>query len=362
MPRLHTSWSKLKEKLRISDHYPVDKRIGKEKTLVFLIEDLRYDPDIPILEDKQGVLIPIPSATKPRAEPAQNNVDPATPPQAYAVMKSGIDQLVLKELDDDEFDKYREDDLDEESEISRNLKKIRSDPVSKPVPNPKPASIPKPAKNHREVPKQKSNEPPKPDWEATKKHVQANQFNIVLKDFQLFEDSIKSDILARQTLKEAIIKCILEDETFSLIELLQIAFRLDYEGESEFWSELIQRLKRKLKTHTDVPKYKGEQNSAWVYQNYEIIKRKIFDYVKTNNVMLTLRFDMMDFLFENKPECKPECKPEPLQNFDVNISLPDVKPKIEEERKVEAVKKSGRVSYNVFTSFKGRISSRKPKL
>lgn len=434
MPRLHTSWTKLRSKLRRTDFYPVAKRVGSENTLVVLVDDLKHDPRIPILYERDGVLYavsdsepttpivitpessllpkqpeleirepeseskkpelktkkselktkkPKPESKKPEyqgkkpkpdskkseseikeperefkepesehGKPVNGEPEPENGSDFQSVMKSDIDQLVLRGSYDDEFDKYKDDDLDE-SELSKNLKKIRYSPTlkpppaSKPTPLSKPTPVSKPAPAPAPAPKPvpsgdhgKPKEPPKPDWDMTKKQLQTNKLHDVLKDLIVFESEIKTDINARLILKQTVMKCIQEDETVVLIEVLHLVYKLEYNDDFEFWSELVQRLKRKVNSHSAVRKFKVNANPNWVYENYQRAIISICEYATKANLVMKLPYLDVVFLVNHQ---QTKCKPEPFQTLDrFNVEFPDVKPKIKVEAQENSAPKETR--------------------
>lgn len=486
MPKLYKSWEKLKKELLKHDHYPVDKRVGRQKTLVFLVDELKYNPRIPILHERNGTLYDpsnekqstskISSTSKSSSRPSSlplkptastsksalsssrpiepisriaqsnlepnsstikpakvkrksslpskesappsvdsikqcvetlkpnsqsdkpsdvhvtSNVQPMTPdfdsptpnirsitPDAetdsdedsavHSVMKSNIDELVVRGPFEDEFEQYKDDDMNE-SEMSKNLKKIRYSP-KKPPPIPKPAPNPRPAPLSRQMPPKvpekpveppKPPEPPKPDWNQTKKQLHSNQLHDVLKDLMAFEKDIKADNDAVLIVKESVMKCLQEDETVMLIHFLDLIYKLDHTDDFEFWSALVQRLKRKLWTGT---KYKvNTTNHDWIYQNYQNAIKSVCQYAASANPVLKLHYQDILFLVNHDPA--RQCKQEPLQSLGtVNVQIPDIKPKIKAEvqensqpgepRKVKLVKnEKGQDSFKISLRNRGQ--------
>jgi len=233
-----------------------------------------------------------------------------------AVWKCETDELVINEIIDDEYAQYDDDD-NEETELSKNLKKIRTAP-----PPTQPAKQSLPAKlttsverrcttrarslsrspSPPPVPKEPV-KPPEPNWPETAKLVQTNQFSNAYKDLCFFKAHIKSDSMAKTLPKEIVLKCLQEDETNLLVDMLNLLYELDYNDDIDFWSELVQRLKRKLSTHSSVRKYKVKTNPDWVYANYKRAIKSLSDYSRSMNLTLKLPFHAMLFLIDPASCC-----------------------------------------------------------
>lgn len=217
-----------------------------------------------------------------------------------------VDRFIIHEPIDDEFAKYRDEEF-EDTEISKNLKKIRSDQQKQPDQNNKTQTNPKaprvdlfqrnlepardpdpppprnltsdrnkkqtkpaevPDKPHRVEPP----EPPGPNWPETLKQLESNKFPIVYKELDHFKDLIKNDNLAKKLPRDFISKCIDTDETTFLVDILQLIFKLDlYNDDFEFWTALVLKFKRKTMCGPNGPMttYKSKTNPRATFENYK---------------------------------------------------------------------------------------------
>lgn len=217
-----------------------------------------------------------------------------------SIWKGDIDELVIKEEIDDEFCRFTNDDSDSEDDVlmSKNLKKIRVDsvppkPSTSKLPQ-KPNSPPKqdPNLSPQELPEEQV--PPKvvkpltPNWPETVKKFEENQLNIVYKDLYHFKSYIKSDERVRTLLKEMVIKCLQNDDTFLLLDMLALTPELNYneDKDKQFWSETVGRLKRKLNINCGMVKYKSSLNPDQIRSAYKRAVIEISKYARDQNIVL----------------------------------------------------------------------------
>lgn len=211
---------------------------------------------------------------------------------------------------EDEFAIF--DDEDDEAycntTIQHNLKKIKSDPpppkpqvkqkTNRPPKSPTPEL--KPAKRSPSpIPEQVPQQPVKvvePNWSDTNDHLERNQLTVVYRDLAHFKDLISQNDLSICIIKNMIMKCIQEDETNLLNDSLILLFDGKIVLNPEFWTELIQRLKRKLDCHTKV--FKTNLDPVKVTENYKRTMVLINDYCKTLNPTLNLPYSSMYFLMK----------------------------------------------------------------
>lgn len=261
------------------------------------------------------------------------------------------DELVINEPEDDEFAKFKDDDDDqEETLMSRNLKKIRSNvtippsnanlPKKKNIVTKSPikpniqqtninkTSTPKKSPIKKAVPPPEPKEPAKPNWLETDKYIQQNQLEIAFRDLDHFKDHINSDELAKPLLLELVKKCLQEDETRVLDESLNLIYNLDmYTHEVEFWSELVLRLKRKLIVYDNVKNFnfKTKANATQVHDNYKRVLINFSEHAKKINQTFKLPLQAMLFLLEPLKFLEPEQFKPPI----------DIKPKVEHKKVVK---------------------------
>lgn len=257
--------------------------------------------------------------------------------ESDAICRGEIDQLVISEpMDEFRFD---DDDFEMDTQLHKSMKKIRSDPVpQKEQPNhtrpPPPAPAPHvptaPIKPFTATPQPPVEPIPKvppekkePNWAETSKQLQNNQFHNVYKDLEHFKDRIYSDNKARSLVPEAVIKCLQEDETNPLSDLLSLIYSLDfYKDDKDFWSELLLRLKRKIQPHS---LYKSRSCPNTVRANYRRVLEGVLEYAASANLKLTLNFnDIVYFVTHTTQRSIPALASSKIE--------PDVKPQIKQDR------------------------------
>lgn len=281
-----------------------------------------------VLSEDEQLILPPPPNKAPRLKTTSRKVDKIkTPPEVVerldtpartTSIDSSVDQLVFNEPEDDEFAKYKYDDEDKEEEtlLSKNLKKIRYTQAPKPpvAPKPtnpitqlrqyinpvKPANPPvNPPANPPAPPPQQTN-PDKsvkenlPNWIETNEQLKNNNFNIVFKDLSFHKSKISQNDQAKNLLKELVLKSIQEDETFLLADSLNLIFDLAlHYDDVKFWSELVGRLHRKL---TGFNKYKSKTDPKTIYDNFRRTMDILSDRAKLANLRFELATSMMSFL------------------------------------------------------------------
>lgn len=250
-----------------------------------------------------------------------------------SIWKGKVDQLVIKESIDDEFLNYDEDDdSEEDTEISKNLKKIKSSAPLPPKPQPQPSHRPQP--RNRPQPSNRPPSPPpsppvsqfppkaptpekEPNWSETLEKLGKNEPHIVYKDLCFFKNRIESDELAKTLPTKLVMKCLQDDEPIMLLDVLNLIFELDYKNDGQFWSELVHRLKRKL--DHNMMNYKSKMNVDQVRQLYSKAVIEVNGYAVTSNILFDkLRYNDFMFLTNSatqiksnfKLEVKKELKPE----------------------------------------------------
>lgn len=279
--------------------------------------------------------------SRPKSKPQRTDSSSADSPTSQesisnistAACISSIDVLVINERIDDEYANYVDDDFEEETEMSKNLKKIRSTapPVAKPQPPPPPPPKPNLMRQSndmqrsrvRDSPPPTPKPPPKPrepNWPETASHLQQNNFHYVCKDFETFKNHVKSDSTARSLLKDAVMKCIQEDETLVLLDLLNLVYDNGYTDDIQFWSELFGRLRRKLDTHTRT--FKARTDPKWVRENYKRALKSISDHAKEVDQSFTVPIHAMKLLYD-PIGCLEE------KTLDTNPTLPSTSSKNE---------------------------------
>lgn len=245
-----------------------------------------------------------------------------------SIWKGAIDELVIKEEIDDDFCKFIDDDSDEETVMSKNLKKIRSEPIpSKPstYKSPQKSTIkreldPLPKLSPEKQAPPKVVEPQLPNWPETVKKFEENDLNIVYKDLYHFRAHIKSDARAKALPKEMVIKCLQDDRAFLLLDMLALTFELNYNDDKQFWSEIVGRLKRKLNTNCGMVKYKSNANTNpdQIRDAYKRAVSEIDNYTRDQNITLTLPY--LDFIFLTSSNIQ---QPVPDSNAPTGASQPN---------------------------------------
>lgn len=325
-PIIHSTKELLSEKLRGIDDGQIRKRVGKHKTFVFMITKEKRDPNISILSDE--FLEDFISTRLSQSTPER--VREVTP-ISYA--KGTLDELVIREQFHDEFAYLADDDDDEETQMSKNLKKIRTQP-SQNINNSRGPNYPKPASNlanglpklitpkagpsaqlrtaseiQPQVPlahqQQTANQQQataqtngvvvEHKWTDTEARLNQGDLDNTYKDLLQQKEKIRSSDLAVQLLKQLALKCILLDETKWFHDTLRIIFGLNdlYQCDSHFWKELIQRLKTKL---SSVAKYKSKANHEYVRGIYEEAQQMLSLHFYETNMRLDLHYSEMLFL------------------------------------------------------------------
>lgn len=236
---------------------------------------------------------------------------------SYVICRGNIDQLVLRERIDDEF-RFNDINSEPDTQLQKTLKKIRCEPD--PTRGPKPqASItsdytkrnetfrppstsavhsrPASTSAHTESSRlmdPKPQPPPKPkepDWNETSKQLQLNQFDNVYKDLKYFKDRISSDDKAKKLILDAAIKCLTEDNTSQLIDMLDLIYGFDFHKDnSQYWSELLLRLKRKVQPNS---LYKSKTDKDNVRKAYCCALDSVLNFANSANLKLTLSYNDM---------------------------------------------------------------------
>lgn len=222
------------------------------------------------------------------------------------------DKLVIKE---NIFDEYRafDEESDDETEMARNIKKIKyptpiktaplrprpdSPPKSRPTPKPKlsppKSKSPPDTRSDSPPPVQKVEKPKEPNWPETVKKFEENQLQIVYKDLCFFKSHIMSDEKAKTLPRQMVTKCLQDDLAFLFLDSLKLIFELNYK-DGIFLSEIVQRLKRKLNINCGVIKYKSNIDPNQIRDAYKRAVDEIGNYAKNKNVTFTLPY--YDFIF-----------------------------------------------------------------
>lgn len=234
------------------------------------------------------------------------------------VCRGYIDKLVVREPIDDEY-RCSDDDFEPDTQLQKTLKKIRTDPVTskeqkssslstvydnskkkdplRPTPPTPLASRPTATVSQPKSPlpvDPKPQPPPKPrepDWNETAKQLQLNQFDNVYKDLKYFKDRISSDDKAKKLLLDAAIKCLTEDDTTQLIDMLDLIYSFDFHKDNiQYWSELLLRLKRKVQPNS---LYKSKTDKENVRRAYCYALDGVLKFAISVNLNLTLRYNDM---------------------------------------------------------------------
>ena len=374
--RVHKKWSTLRADIQEKyEPQRIDKRIGMDKTIVFRIEELEYDPQIPKLDSKdlkqwlknknrprkqqrlesskvatsssipeKAPDLPARTLSSPASLPVEHACESVRSPalsedfhsaeehetidiqsnssESDAVCQGNIDRLQIKEQIGDEYQYDDDDEEVEETTLSRNLKKIRTEPdpnlnrtstnatnststvpqastssrSSNPFTTATSSATPLAQQRRPEENQQTKAPPPQPpkppqivNWPEIKRNLSKNLFHAVYRDLLHFKKDVSSDE-GRQVLKEAIIKSIQEDETYFLCDFLKIVLELKYADDVNFWTELVLRFKRKLSTHAKVKTFKVKTDPELVYANYERAMLQVANHVAELNIALTLPY------------------------------------------------------------------------
>lgn len=366
----HTSWDQLEPKLL--KEFPkgiVNGLRETEKTLVIEIEDLKYDPSIPILTEEALMRYYFPNNALPsyRLLPIEYNGTPSTSKQHSNVEtdqeelclsedtqesvlsdKNGstcsssrmqlmgqcsTDALIIQEPIDDEYYKYKDDDSEVETKLSKNLKKIRSEKKqpAKPVVTEPVKKPPPPPTQLKPAPQQPPPPPPEPNWPETIKQLEANNLSIVFKDISYFKNKVKSNTVSQPIPKDLVMKCLIEDDTYILKEALELVFELDYSKDVDFWSELVLRIKRKISSHFSIRKFKSKLDPDVVCDNYRKCLVRLVEYA-SSPIDLTLRLPFHSWMFLQN-SVQPPPPPPPVEGKKVKFENPICKlePKNEKE-------------------------------
>lgn len=379
-PIIHSNRKLLREKLRNIDSNQVIKRIGRETTVVFLIDKQTRDPSVPILSDKflksfikrkrrsqesskrpqqqqpesssaktqqqqqQQPPQPLPQQQqqqqhqqqqqpkqqpKPQPEP-ETVLDPErrvelepprrkvrqsspTPPpfiqRGVSFAKGTIDELIIREAISDEFAYLdNEDEEEEESVISKNLKKIRTLPQpgtsngvkpQQPAPRAGPSAPQNSISNLQQQPQQQPQQAPvqaaEHDWTETETRLNQGDLDNTYKDFFQQKNKIRSSDLAKKLLKQLVLKCLIQDETKWFLDALKINLELGdiNQSDDEFWQELVLRLQTKLSA---VAIYKSKANPEYVRSIYKQGLANISQHFYETGQQLKLPFRAMVFL------------------------------------------------------------------
>lgn len=251
------------------------------------------------------------------------------------------DKLVIIENIVDEY-RALDEESDEETDMARNIKKIKyptptktvapkprldSPPKSRPTPTPK-SSPPKPKspsniKSDSPPPVQKIEKPKEPNWPETVKKFEENQLHIVYKDLCFFKSHIMSDERAKALPRLMVTKCLQDDLAFLFLDSLKLIFELNYKDGS-FLSEIVQRLKRKLNINCGVMKYKSNIDPNQIRDAYKRAVSEIGVYAKNENITFTLPY--YDFIFLTSSCIQPTA---PNQNSSTPITQPSVDSRIQ---------------------------------
>lgn len=396
MPTIYKHWEILKSRLERYEPLQVRKRIGIDKTVIFRIDEPKYDPNIPVLfiddlekwfaryrgnEQKPDSSSSSSSARSktpsPTRSPPQVITDASCQAQSpdlsetssedessveEAVCEGKIDRLVISEPIEDEYRKYLDDDI-EETVISKNLKKIRTEPVPKQtnqneerpqrqapaqpirpsVSNLSQHSPRKPSpRNQLKAPLPSPPPPPPPpepvgpNWPEIARRLQQNAFHDVYRDLCHFKKEINSSDEAKSIMKEAVLRCIHEDETNFLADYLRLLYELNYNNDVDFWFEVVMRLKRKLNSHSRVKSYKVKTNPEWVYTNYKRAMQSVSDYARAvDNCLIAKNVSFSTMVFFIDPSNKHNIlnnNPNGHNNHNVTDKKLEIKKEVKLER------------------------------
>lgn len=405
MPIIYKNFDILKAKIINSlETQEVNKRVGVHTTIIFRPTELKYNPKYPILTEKKllqwkrdpycftkerqkrfakvakdiqldarqdepsnkdfahqqpketiqanGVPTQVPDVASNRAAPPvvelsadkvleeeESHAESEESPNEVA--NSNLDALIINEIDDEY--RYLEDSSgeEEESELAKNLKKIRSDvpknnkQATKPTRNSTTTSTDNKSRqqvdagatlNRTNSTRQLAQQPPKarestpsplspqqeqqrpiteqpePNWKDLQKQVSENsfdQFRLIFQHLNHFKDKIKfSNMDARELLRDITLKCFVKDESFYLLDFLDLVCEFEFHSDPGFIAEMLQRLKRKINPHATLHAFKSSAKTEIVLNNYKLAMRKLAQYIETKDMQLTLRLSEFKLLLD----------------------------------------------------------------
>lgn len=332
-PKIYKSLDKLKPKLRQYEPHIIQRRIGQNATIVFAVKYLKFKPEFPILDEAAFA-----AANSEDDDDYDNNANDIGNGNDITidndndndnVNDKGIendiadddgkgndvdddddngDRLVVTGPEEDEFRQYDDDD-EGETVISRNLKKIRSDLPPLPLPPPPP---PPKAPQQLQRPQTKAlqplppKEPPRQEMPKEQeitvvdinKYLEEKNLRLLHAELNRHKEKFKKDPSARSTLKKAVFSCLERDETFWLVDLIKLVFEYDYQSDTEFWDELIGKLKRKDNPHAKCHSFKCQTDPLVVLRNYQLTTQDIVNYFDATNIRLALPWHTCRYLVE----------------------------------------------------------------
>jgi len=276
-------------------------------------------------------------------ENADNAPDGDGAPQEKA--RSEFDTLIINENFEDEYRCFGDGDSEEEeSELSKNLKKIRtqshntehsnqktqpnkpfqkqSNQVSQPQPQ-QPTDQTVSQLHQQQEPAQQA-----PDWKELSKQLEESSFDkyrLIYQHLNHHKNETKLPTSqAHALLKEVILKCFSKDESFQLLDFFEIFFECDCRQDEiflKFIVEIVQRLRRKINPHANLHIFQSKVSAEVVMNNYRLALRRIAQYIKDTNLRLNLLFCDFEFLYQcleadSKPR-NPQLvkKEEPRENL-----------------------------------------------
>lgn len=210
--------------------------------------------------------------------------------------ESNVDKLVLNGPEDDEFKRFDDENDEAESTISKNLKKIRVEPVKPPVtfqqpftthtaePRARSSPLPKQSKPAPEVELQKARTP-----EDLEKSVDQKEWHLVYTELDWNRNSYKTNEVARSVLKKAVFSCLDLDETYKLINFMKLVFEFEYPEDANFWEMLIGKLKRKVSPHVLDHRFKCDTDPKLVINNYTLVIQEILKHFNSSNKMSNVK-------------------------------------------------------------------------
>lgn len=361
-PKFSHNWSELKARLREIDP-ETDKNIGKTKTLVHSITLQEYNSKYAILKTplltrwfKNRPLVNETMEMSDSDEDEEEQKDVGEHQQqeegeevhensgdgsVKILCASSVDALLLNDPGADEYAQYNDEDEEEELSVyAKNRAKIQSNaPKTTNMPPPstttstatpiRRSSAPCPDPPQRPTISMTTppapvppKEPAKADWTRTRLQLDKRDYHIVWKDLNHFKEQAKTDPLARAVVKDYIIKAFADDKTGPLIDVFKFITETSFyheEPDTDLWSEIIKRFKRKLKP-PGMMVFKTNDNAPdTVLHQYKMAFKEARDYLKNANITLSLQYGDYEFLvtFDNvQPDIKPRIKIEIQENTD----------------------------------------------
>lgn len=250
--------------------------------------------------------------------PTENRPSPVNNPTQNKPLNESCFFVISEPIDDEFKEDYNldYDEVDINPTITKNLRKIghvlspkksNTDNIQNSHVEKRPKLlrdyIQQPNQCHKtDQNKQKSETPVKqvqlkePDWPATLKLLESNNYLEVYLKLDQFKDRIASDAIAKNLTRDFLFKLLVADETKLLVNVLPLIFNLDFSEDSEFWTELVGRLKRKCST--PVTGFKNKMNPEKVLEDFKEMCKSVLKHFQEQIPNIKIPFLLSNFLIK----------------------------------------------------------------